>query len=202
MESVNHMINVTGVILAGGKGRRMGGLDKGWIELGGTPLIQRTLTLLAPQVHSIVINANRSLERYQTLGYPVVADIMADFQGPLAGFATAMAAAKTDYIVTVPCDTPRLPSDLVLRLSAVLDQEHTLSVAHDGQRLQPVFALIPVSMLPNLQIFLHQGGRKIDLWYAEHSMATADFSHCPDCFNNVNTPQQLATMQPPKPDLN
>ncbi len=194
MNTVSHSPTVTGVILAGGMGRRMGGIDKGWVKLNGTALIQWSIKALSLQVDALLINANRNLERYQTLGYTVVADTMSDFQGPLAGFAAAMATADTDYIVTAPCDSPLLPLDLVSRLFIALGHQHQLAVAHDGQRLQPVFALIPVFMLPDLLTFLHQGGRKIDLWYARHTMAIADFSHCPECFNNVNTPQQLATM--------
>jgi len=195
MNTTGDSPSVTGVILAGGKGHRMGGIDKGWVELGGITLIQRILKILSPQVDSVLINANRNLERYQALGHTVLTDAMSGFQGPLAGFATAMLYADTDYIVTVPCDTPHLPSDLVSRLTATLDSRHHLAVAHDGQRLQPVFTLIPVTLLPDLQDFLDGGGRKIDLWYARHAMATTDFSHCPECFDNINTPQQLAVMQ-------
>jgi len=186
---------VTGVILAGGLGRRMGGMDKGWVKLGDRPLIQWTLHALIPQVNTVLINANRNLECYQTLGCKVVTDTLEDFQGPLAGFSATMAVADSDYIVTVPCDTPAIPSDLVSRLSAALDHQHPLAVAHDGQRLQPVFALIPVSLLTDLRAFMQQGGRKIDLWYARHAMVTADFSHCPERFDNINTPQQLTAMQ-------
>ncbi len=198
MRTAINSSSVTGVILAGGKGRRMGGIDKGWIQLDGATLIQRALKALSPQVDSMLISANRNIERYQALGYPVVADAMSDFQGPLAGFSTAMAIADTDYIVTIPCDTPCLPSDLVSRMFTSLGHGYQLSVAHDGQRLQPVFALIPVFLLPDLQAFMQQGGRKIDLWYARHAMITADFSHCQACFDNLNTPQQLAALQASK----
>ena len=187
---------ITAVILAGGRGRRMGGKDKGLVDLNGAPLIEYTLSAVSPQVGRLVINANRNIEEYQRYGFPVVSDTMADYQGPLAGFASAMAAAETEYIVTIPCDSPLLPDDLVQRLVQALNREDAeLAVAHDGHRLQPVFALIQVSLLPGLLQFLQRGDRKIDLWYAQHKMAKADFSDIPETFLNINTPADQQQLQ-------
>ena len=187
---------ITAVILAGGRGSRMGGKDKGLVELNGTPLIEHVLSVVSPQVCQLVISANRNIEEYQRYGYPVASDTMADYQGPLAGFASAMAAAETDYIVTIPCDSPLLPDDLIQRLVQALNHEDAeLAVTHDGERLQPVFALIRVSLLPSLLDFLQRGDRKIDLWYAQHKMAKADFSDIPETFLNVNTPADQQQLQ-------
>ncbi len=187
---------ITAVILAGGRGKRMGGKDKGLVELNGAPLIEHVISAVSPQAGQLVINANRNIEEYRRYGFPVVSDTMADYQGPLAGFASTMAAADTDYIVTIPCDSPLLPADLVQRLVDALQNENAeLAVAHDGQRLQPVFALMRVSLLPSLLGFLQRGDRKIDLWYAQHKMAKADFSDIPETFLNVNTPADQQRMQ-------
>ena len=187
---------VTAVILAGGRGRRMGGVDKGLVEINNLPLIEHALSAMSPQVGQLIINANRNIEEYQRYGFPVVSDTMADYQGPLAGFASTMAAAETDYIVTIPCDSPLLPADLVQRLvHALQNGDAELAVAHDGQRLQPVFALIRVSLLPGLLEFLRRGDRKIDLWYAQHKMAMADFSDIPETFLNINTPGDQQQLQ-------
>ncbi len=187
---------ITAVILAGGRGRRMGGKDKGLVEINNLPLIEHVLSAVSPQTGQLIINANRNIEEYQRYGFPVVSDTMADYQGPLAGFASAMAAAETDYIVTIPCDSPLLPDDLVQRLVQALNHEDAeLAVAHDGKRLQPVFALIRVSLLPGLLKFLQCGDRKIDLWYAQHKMAKADFSDIPETFLNINTPADQQQLQ-------
>lgn len=180
--------NITAVILAGGRGRRLGGQDKGLVELDGKPLIEHILDAIASQVDRITINANRNQQSYANYGYPVINDNMADYQGPLAGFAAALSACNTDYIVTLPCDGPYVPANLVERLSnALIENNADLAVAHDGQRMQPVYALIPRSLLGSLQAFLDAGDRKIDLWYARHSTAQADFSDITETFFNINT---------------
>ncbi len=180
--------NITAVILAGGRGRRLGGQDKGLLELNGKPLIEHILDAVKPQVKTVIINANRNLDVYTDYTYPVVSDEMTDFQGPLAGFAAALSACNTDYIMTLPCDGPAVPADLANRLSkALIENEAELAVAHDGQRMQPVYALIPVSLLASLQKFLDAGDRKIDLWYAQHKVALTDFSDVMENFFNINT---------------
>ena len=186
---------VTGVILAGGRGRRMGGSDKGLVDLAGRRLVEYVLDGLAPQVGAILINANRNQEIYERYGYPLVDDALDGYQGPLAGFAAAMAAAHTPWILTVPCDGPRVPGQLLARLANALTRgQADLAVAHDGERLQPVHALLPVALAGSLTDFLAAGERKIDLWYARHRMTTADFSDCPGSFRNVNTPEQREHM--------
>ena len=184
--------DVTGVVLAGGRARRMGGQDKGLIELRGRPLVEHALAALAPQVSSLIINANRNLERYRAYGHVVVADRIGDFSGPLAGMASALEQARTRWLVTVPCDSPQVPADLVARLLAARARDDAeLAVAWDGERLQPVFALLNTALLPSLSRFLDEGERKIDLWYGRHQCARADFSDHPEAFLNVNTPQDL-----------
>ncbi len=185
--------NITAVVLAGGRGRRLGGQDKGLVDLDGRPLIEHILGLVTPQVSAVIINANRNQQIYADLGHPVISDNMADYQGPLAGFAVALAACNTDYIMTLPCDGPYVPLDLVSRLSAAMkDNDAELAVAYDGQRMQPVYALIPRSLLGSLQDFLDAGDRKIDLWYARHNTALADFSDVIDTFFNINTEDDLS----------
>ena len=188
---------ITAVILAGGMGRRMGGQDKGQVKLNDLPLIQYVLEAIRPQVATILINANRHHDFYAQYGYPVVNDQLEDYQGPLAGFSTGMHAATTPYIVTVPCDGPLLAPDLVKRLMNAIQKNNNaeLAVAHDGHRLQPVYALIPVSLLPSLDDFLASGQRKIDRWYVQHKMAMADFSDASQTFLNVNTPEDRQRLE-------
>ncbi len=180
---------ITAGVLAGGRGRRLGGTDKGLIELAGRPLVAHIVTRLTPQVGPILVNANRNLEAYRALGYPVVRDADPDFQGPLAGMAALLAQATTPWLVVVPCDGPFLPPDLVERLWAARLRSHAeLAVVHDGIRMQPVHCLLPRKLLPDLRDFLQAGGRKIDRWYALHTVATADFSDRAGDFFNINTP--------------
>lgn len=180
--------NITAVILAGGRGSRLGGQDKGLLEFAGRPIIEHILEAISPQAGAVIINANRNLQHYSKYGQPVISDKMADYQGPLAGFAAALAASSTDYILTIPCDGPFVPADLIARMSrAMLDQHAELAVAHDGQRMQPVYALIPRTLESSLQQFLDSGDRKIDRWYALHTTALADFSDVADTFFNINT---------------
>lgn len=186
---------VTALVLAGGRGRRMGGVDKGLIELRGTPIIERILDVLEPQCDHVIINANRNIDQYSVYGHPVLTDSLADYQGPLAGFAVGMKHAKTPYIVTLPCDAPELPADYVERMVKTLsDKQADIAVAHDGKRLQPVYALIKTRLLDNLNQFLERGDRKIDIWYAQNNTTNVDFSDVHDMFNNINTPEQQAQM--------
>ncbi len=187
---------ITAVILAGGRGSRMGGVDKGLVEFNGRPLIRHVIDAIAPQVRNLIINANRNLVQYQGFGYPVVADSISDFQGPLAGFLAAMQVVMTSHIVTVPCDGPLLADDLVSRLVAARERESAeIAVAHDGQRLQPVYALIPVALKQSLTDYLAGGDRKIDRWYARHRVALADFSDLPTTFVNINTQAERDRLQ-------
>ncbi len=187
---------ITAVILAGGQGRRMGGMDKGLLEFDGRPLIEILLDKLRRQSVAVLINANRNQALYAGYGHPVVSDELEEYQGPLAGFASAMRAATTDYILTLPCDSPLLVDDYVARfISAQADNGATVNVAFDGERLQPVHALMRVDLLPSLRAFLDRGERKIDRWYAEHDFARVDFSDCADMFRNINTPDDKQALE-------
>jgi len=184
--------SITGVILAGGQGQRMGGQDKGLIEYQQRPLIEHVLTTLKPQVDNLVINANRNIEQYRRYGYPVIEDALNDFCGPLAGMLSAMQACNTDYILTAPCDSPTISPQLRQRMMEVLlANQADIAVAHDGDRLQPVFALIPCRLADNLAHYLEQGDRKIDLWFSQHKLAIVDFSDQTACFVNFNRPEDV-----------
>lgn len=187
---------VTGVILAGGKARRMGGLDKGLVDVNDRPMIDWVIEALRPQVAGILVNANRNRDEYARFGCPVIDDGDLDFRGPLAGFASGMQAAGTPYIVVVPCDSPLISDDLVQRLHAALTAAGSrIAVAHDGERLQPVFALLDRSLFTDLAAYLDAGGRKIDRWYDRHGYAIADFSDAVDTFANVNAPADRAALE-------
>jgi molybdenum cofactor guanylyltransferase len=148
------------------------------------------------------INANRNQERYGLYGHRVVGDTLADYQGPLAGILTAMTAVDRPWLVATPCDSPLLPIDLVRRLfAAVRAEQADIAVAHDGERMQPVVALLRCSLRDSLRDFLEQGGRKIDAWYAQHALAIADLSDCAAAFANVNTPEERAALEAQVPDL-
>ncbi|PWQ96076.1 molybdenum cofactor guanylyltransferase MobA [Leucothrix pacifica] len=196
---------VTVAILAGGQGRRFGGQDKGLVEVSGTPLIELIIEQLRAETANIVINANRNKARYQQYGYPVIEDTMADYQGPLAGFASVMTNLNTEFLLTLPCDAPKIPEQYVSKMMQRQQQtDADIVVASDGERLQPVHALIANRLLPSLMAFLARGERKIDRWYAEHNMAALDFSDTPDVFHNLNTEQQklqLEAEQSSKPAL-
>lgn len=188
--------NLTAVILAGGQGRRMGGRDKGLLDFDGKPLVAILIDRLEQQALDIVINANRNHADYQRFGYPVISDQLADYQGPLAGFAVAMAEVNTDFILTLPCDSPLLAEDYAQRfLDSYAARPAPVQVAFDGERLQPVHAMIKVDLLPSLKRFLDSGERKIDRWYAQHEYARVDFSDCIDMFRNINTPEDQVSLQ-------
>lgn len=188
--------DVTAVILAGGKGRRMQGEDKGLVELADRPLIEYVIEAIKPQVKTIIINANRNLPLYSDYGYDVISDTLDNYQGPLAGFFSAMQKATTSHIVTLPCDGPLLASDFVERLIFALNKDNTeIAVAHDGKRMQPVHALIPLGLSASLESYLNSGERKIDLWYKQHNVTLADFSDCEETFRNINTTNERDNLQ-------
>ncbi len=192
--------DVTGIVLAGGMGRRMGGVDKGLVELGGRPMVAHVLERLAPQVGAVVINANQNRERYAAFGYPVVADAVGGFAGPLAGLHAGMSAATTRFVATVPCDSPFLPDDLVARLGRALQREHAqLAVAHTFAQAHPVFALVACDVLGHLESFLRDGGRKIDAWYASLAVVAVPFDDEEAAFRNINTADELAAAGTPAP---
>jgi molybdenum cofactor guanylyltransferase len=187
---------IAGLILAGGRARRMGGEDKGLIRLAGRPMVEHVLERIGPQVDEVLINANRNAEQYSRYGHRVIPDVMDDFPGPLAGMLSAMEAVHQPWLAVVPCDSPLLPRDLVQRLfESALAESADIAVAHDGERLQPVVALLRCSLLPQLAAFVEQGGRKIDTWYAQHRMVTTDLSDHPEAFVNINTPEERAALE-------
>ena len=187
---------VTGVILAGGEARRMGGRDKGLIEISGRPMIEFIIDAFKPQVDTLLINANRNEERYAGYGHAVIADELTGFNGPLAGMASCLRVVSTEYMATLPCDSPFVPADLVDRLyrQLVVDDAE-ISVAHNGERLQPVFSLMKSSLIDSLQSYLASGERKIDRWYARHRMTETDFSDRPETFININTPEEIEEIE-------
>jgi molybdenum cofactor guanylyltransferase len=185
------MEGVSGIVLAGGLGRRMGGVDKGLQALRGKPMVQWVLERLAPQVDDIVINANQNLERYRAFGRRVVADEIGGFAGPLAGLHAGLKAVQHPLAVTVPCDSPFLPADLVSRLRDAMG-ENDLAVAKTGAQPHPVFALVKRHCREGLEAFLAQGGRKIDAWYASLKVVEVAFDDEADAFRNINTREELA----------
>jgi molybdopterin-guanine dinucleotide biosynthesis protein A len=186
----------TGVILAGGQATRMGGQDKGLIELNGSPMVQYVLDAIVPQVHRIIINANRNREIYAHYGHEVISDEFEGFFGPLAGMASCMRNVATPFMVTAPCDSPFVPGDLVRRLYVqMIKKDADISVAHDGQRIQPVFVLLKTSLLDSMLGFLNRGERKIDKWFEQHKLAITDFSDKPDTFININNRDELSLIE-------
>ena len=187
---------ITAIILAGGQGKRMGGKDKGLVKFCNHSLIQSVIEKILPQVEHVMINANRNTAEYEAFGYPVIADAVTDFQGPLAGFMAAMNTVSSNYIVCVPCDGPMLSDKLVQRLYSQLERENTdIAVAHDGNRMQPVYVLISTHLKTSLQEYLQSGERKIDRWYANHKISIVDFSDIPETFININTRQERDSLQ-------
>lgn len=192
------MSGVTGVILAGGQASRMGGIDKGLVPFRGKPLVAHVIDRLHPQVDAILINANRSVEAYAAFGHPVIADEIPGFAGPLAGFERGLAHARTELVVTVPCDSPFLPMDLVARLRTALeDQRADLAVARTGRQAHPVFCLMRCTVQDSLRTFLAGGERKIDRWYSRLSMVEVAFDDETEAFANINTVDELAGLERP-----
>ncbi|HEV7618639.1 MAG TPA: molybdenum cofactor guanylyltransferase MobA [Burkholderiaceae bacterium] len=190
---------ITGVILAGGRGSRMGGVDKGLQPFRGAPMALHVMMRLQPQVSALMINANQNLAPYEAFGIPVWPDELQGFAGPLAGLQTALNHCETEYLVTAPCDSPFLPSDLVARLGkALVTQNADLAVAvtgeGDARQAHPVFCLMKSSLLPHLTLFLQDGGRKIDAWYASLAMAETHFAN-EDAFQNINTLEELRKLE-------
>jgi len=184
---------ITGVILAGGLGRRMGGTDKGLQELRGQPMVHWVIERLAPQVDELLINANQNGERYAAFGHRVVPDQIPDFAGPLAGLHAALAAATHPLVATAPCDSPFLPADLVFRLfSALTVANADLAVARTFDQSHPVFCLCRREVLPHLTEFLESGGRKVDRWYSTLQVVEVAFDDEAEAFENINTREELS----------
>ena len=201
---------ITGIILAGGRGSRMGGADKGLQNFNGVPLALHTLLRLAPQVGEVMINANRNLAAYESFGVPVWPDAagLGDYSGPLAGFLTGLERCETPYLLTVPCDTPLFNLDLVERLAQALEHGNAdiavvAAPEEDGQlRPQPVFCLLRTRLLESLMLFTTSGGRKIDAWTAQHKTVLVPFNLPGDdarAFFNANTLAELHQLEALRP---
>ena len=187
---------ITGVLLAGGQGSRMGGVDKGLVELAGRPMAAHALDRLAPQVDDLIINANQNVEAWQAFGYPVFGDDIGGFAGPLAGLHAALLRAQHPLVATAPCDSPFLPADLVERLAAALHAaDAQLAVAKTFDQPHPVFCLCRREVLPHLTDFLESGGRKIDRWYATLKNVEVAFDEVADAFENINTRDELSRFE-------
>jgi molybdenum cofactor guanylyltransferase len=184
------MSGVSGIVLAGGQGRRMGGVDKGLQLLRARPMIEWVLERLEPQVAEIIINANQNVDSYEKYGRRVIRDEIAGFAGPLAGLHAGLKAAAHPLVVTVPCDSPFLPNDLIERLLGSL-KAHDLAVAKTGDQPHPVFALMKREVRESLEAFLAAGGRKIDAWYAALKVVEVAFDDEADAFRNINTLDEL-----------
>jgi molybdopterin-guanine dinucleotide biosynthesis protein A len=191
--------DITGLILAGGRGSRMGGVDKGLQNHLGIPLALHALLRLAPQVGQVMINANRNLAAYESMGVPVWPDVLADYPGPLAGLLAGLEHCETPWLVTVPCDTPNFPLDLVERLArAARDADAEIAMAatreHGVVQVQPVFCIVQTTLLESLVAFLHSGERKIDRWTGRHRCAQVLFEDG-NAFFNANTLAELHQLQ-------
>ena len=202
--------HITALVLAGGRGSRMGGVDKGLQTFNGLPLALHTLMRLQMQqgqlIHEVMLNANRNLSAYEAFGVPVWPDTLADYAGPLAGFMTGLEHCETPWLMTVPCDTPLFPLDLAARLADALargDADIAMAAAkeEDGQlRTQPVFCLLRADLLESLVAFTHEGGRKIDRWTALHRTVVVPFDapgDDPRAFFNANTLAELHSLENP-----
>lgn len=188
--------DITGIILAGGQARRMHGQDKGLVLLNDKPMIEYVIDILKSQVGKLLINANRNHEQYSKYGFDVVSDELTGYCGPLAGMASCLNKTETPYMLTAPCDSPFIPGDLVQRLINSLESENAdISVAHNGERMQPVFCLMKKELMSSMNDFLGRGERKIDLWFNQHALAIADFSDIPKTFDNLNTIEDIKSVE-------
>jgi molybdopterin-guanine dinucleotide biosynthesis protein A len=191
------MVKASGLILSGGRATRMGGVDKGLVNLHGKPLIAHVISRIAPQVDELFINANRELDQYNTLGYPVLADETQNFSGPLAGFQLALKNAKHDYVCIVPCDSPFLPENLVQKLfAALLKNDAEIAVASSDQNSHPVCCLCKKNTLPSLEAFVKSGQGKVSAWQKSLRYVEVDFTEPSDNgatkgFLNLNTLEDL-----------
>ena len=187
-------VRITGLILAGGKGSRMGGVDKGLQSFRGKRLVDHVYERLAPQVGGVVINANQNHDEYRTFGVRVVSDAIGGFAGPLAGLHAGLSVSKRPFLASVPCDSPFLPADLVERLFARIDATGAeLAVAKTGDQPHPVFSLVRRGVLDHLTEFLKGGVRKIDAWYATLNVVEVGFDDEAEAFSNINTLEELAS---------
>lgn len=188
--------NITAVILAGGRARRLQGADKALLEIGGQPLLAHLIAAIRPQVSRLLINSNRPEKNYAAFGLPVIADSLPDHPGPLAGILAALEHDEGEWLLAVPCDMPFLPPDLVARLlSNLRAQDADVCSPSDGAQLHAAIVLLHRRVQPALRDYLAAGQRKVQDWLHLQRLAIADFSDCPDAFANVNTAQDLTRLQ-------
>jgi len=188
--------SVTGLILAGGMGRRMNGADKGLVMLQQHQMVTWVVNVLQPNVHEIIINANRNISDYEKLQVKVVTDSIEGFQGPLAGFEAGLAAATTEWVFTCPCDSPMQSPELLPHMFNVATENNAeIAVAFDGERTHPVFSLVRTELLDSLRTYLNAGDRKIDRWFDQHKLHTVDCSKFSQSFVNINTEEELEQAQ-------
>jgi len=189
--------DITALILAGGRGSRMGGQDKGFIDWRGAPLIDAILEQIRSQTPKIIISANRNLDRYRARGYPVIPDDTPDYPGPLAGVLAAMKQINTPWLVTLPCDAPYISPFYVNRLiKSIETAQANIAVCHDGERMQPLHAIISTDALDRLDAYLADGERAVNRWFSKNHAVLADFSDCAEMFTNINTPEQRKKLKP------
>jgi molybdenum cofactor guanylyltransferase len=189
-------MTVSAIILSGGRATRMNGTDKGLLPLNQKPLIQHVIERLTPQADEIIINANREIEKYQAFGYSVLKDEVEDFIGPLAGFSLGLQHAKYDYVLTVPCDSPLLPLDLVKRLMTALHEHKAdIAVASSDNNTHPVFSLCKKLVLPSLSAYVEQGERRVSAWQKAQNYIEVDFSDASEAFTNLNTFEDLVALE-------
>jgi molybdenum cofactor guanylyltransferase len=187
---------ISAIILSGGRATRMNGVDKGLVLLKNKPLIAHVIARLKSQVDELFINANREIATYEAFGLPILQDENNEFIGPLAGFALGLEHAKHDYVLTVPCDSPLLPLDLVERLyNSMAASRMDISCASSDENTHPVFCLMKKSVLPRLTEYLASGERKVSTWQKSQQYVEVDFSDCSEAFTNLNTFEDLSTLE-------
>lgn len=188
---MNRQNPVSGVVLAGGMGRRVQQQDKGLLPFNDRLLVSHAIEAMAPLVDDLWLSANRNLERYRQLGYPVLTDQFGDFDGPLAGILAAMQHARQPWLLVLPCDSPLLGRQQLQRLFDAMTEDIDIAAAHDGERLHPVVALLRCALYDDLQAYLGSGQRRLQVWFERHRLRPVDFSDQPEVFANINTLEQL-----------
>ncbi|MDO9167696.1 MAG: molybdenum cofactor guanylyltransferase MobA [Methylobacter sp.] len=193
---MNHQTKVAGVILAGGRARRMNNQDKGLMKFKGRPMVSYALAAIAPVVDYVFINANRNIDQYRQFGCPVISDQTDSFDGPLAGVLTAMIHADADILVVLPCDSPFIQTEHLHKLlSTHAENNADVAVAFDGARIHPVFFAVKTALQGSLQDYLAGDQRKVAAWLAQQNFVKVDFSHEPEIFSNINTLAELSALE-------
>ncbi len=196
---MNSQTKVAGVILAGGRARRMNNQDKGLVNFNGCPMVSYAIAALAPVVDCVFINANRNIDQYRQFGWPVISDQTDSFDGPLAGILTAMIHADADVLVVIPCDSPLIKTEHLQKLLLTRAEHNAdVAVAFDGTRLHPVFLAIKTALQTSLQEYLADGQRKVEVWLAQQNLVRVDFSNETEIFSNINTMTELSVLEETK----